>query len=397
MTDKQKPDTPETTSGGLSSFDKTIIAILLVLGGAVLLLTITGDPIQQGDRVAFLYPARDGLQNIWLAPVDDPTAAEKITNKEAGVYDFDVSDDGRYIAYAARDPETRLNDIWLLDMVTGNERRLTDCAAQYIDCRTPVFKPDATIVAYERQRQNRDIEALGTGAIRIWLLDTTTAETTALSPDPQLVGYGPVWSGDGNSIAFYSADITQPGVLVYNFGAETSDKPQLHFIPSQYGTTGDLSPSGDELIFPDVVQRSRTFTAYLRIVELSGDDARIDEFTSRQQPHDDSFVEWHPSGEYVTILRRYMDERITPGHQIYDVDVETGEASPLVVDERYNHSALQWNPSGDALLMQRFPMLNADGSPSTNGQPQIWVLDTSTDTLIEIAENAFLPRWIPGS
>jgi Tol biopolymer transport system component len=98
----------------------------------------------------------------------------------------------------------------------------------------------------------------------------------------------------------------------------------------------------------------------------------------------------------VTILRRYLDERGTPGHQIYSVDADNGEVLPLVVDERYNHSALRWNPSGDALLMQRFPMLNTDGTPSTDGQPEVWVLDTTTDTLIQIAENAFLPRWIPG-
>jgi len=89
------------------------------------------------------------------------------------------------------------------------------------------------------------------------------------------------------------------------------------------------------------------------------------------------------------VARRYLDERYTPGQQIYLLDVETGEAEPLVVDARYNHAAVSWDPSGERILFQRFALQEADA------RPEIWMLDLTTNEVRRIVENACLPAWAP--
>ena len=41
--------------------------------------------------------------------------------------------------------------------------------------------------------------------------------TRCADRDKQVVGHSPIWSADSNTVAFYSADVTQPGILIYDF------------------------------------------------------------------------------------------------------------------------------------------------------------------------------------
>jgi Tol biopolymer transport system component len=312
-----------------------------------------------------------------------------------GIFDFGVSPDGHYIAYSERDPESRTLDIHLLDLQTGHIEQITRCGGEDAECNTPTFHPDGHVLAYLRQPLNRDFENVSVGAPRIWLLDINTRETRPLSDDSQMIGHSPQWSDDGNTIAFFSADIKQPGVLVYNFNPQRSEsKPALNFVPSSQGTVGALSPNGRKLIFPDMVARQGGYFSHLKIVDLDADPPVFTNFTDLQDSIDDAAVDWHPGGQSITLERRYMDERYTRGFQLYNMDVTTHEISPLLVDERYSHHYFEWNPAGDYLLMQRIPLLTEDGQPDAQARPEIWVLHPATGDLTLISKQAFHPRWV---
>ena len=71
------------------------------------------------------------------------------------------------------------------------------------------------------------------------------------------------------------------------------------------------------------------------------------------------------------------------------LDLETGEATPLVTDPDYSNGQVAVSPSGEQLAFQRFAL------GRSGARPQIWLYDLTTGALRLLANNATSPRWLP--
>jgi len=373
--------------------DLAVVAIVCVCLIGVAAAAWLMDPARQPTRVAFLFPATSGTQNVWMADIDDPAAQQQLTFSEYGVFDFDFSADGRWLAFAERSAVGAVT-LRLLDLATSRLTDLVDCVALKANCTTPVFSPDGKWLVYQRA------ESLGGryGLPRIWLVSMMSAEydTVALIADKQVVGHSPIWSADSNTVAFYSADVTQPGILIYDFIPRGDVDVQLRFIPSSHGTMGTLAPNGTELIFPELSRRGEQFFSHLRIADLTAKSFAA--FTDPQGPSDDVAAQWSPNGETIAFARRYTDERWTPGHQLYLklVSAFEDDLMPVAYEPRYTTSYFRWNGTGDRLVMQRFPLVREEASGDGPALPEIWVHDLASGISRKIAEDAFVPQWAGG-
>ncbi len=337
-------------------------------------------------RVAYLAPADGMPQNIWIASLDDPANPQQVTFTPDGVYDFGVSPDGSQIAFAERHALTGTSDIKLLDLTSGGITQLTNC--QDSDCTTPVWRPDGRVIAYNRVDFNSDIGAASTSPTRVWLLDLTTtpATTRPLFADLQILGYSPEWSDDGKRISVYNRD---EGILVYDF-----DSNNVSAIPSRGGSSGALSPDGNTVVFSEltIVEGQQT-RSYLQLADLTTQELRL--LSRPEDPIQDERAEWRPDGERLAIARRYQDDRYTRGYQIYLMDPADGSVQPLTDDARYANAFFSWDPTGERLVVQRFPELTESGEPNSEGRPEIWMLEVESGELTLITSNAFHPRWVP--
>jgi len=373
--------------------DKLDFAVLLIvalclagLGAAAWLM----DPARQPTRVAFLHPATGGVQNVWLADIDDPAAKEQLTFSEYGVFDFDISADGRWLAFGERSGAGAVT-LRLLDLAAGRLTDLVDCVALQANCSTPVFSPDGKWLVYQRA------ESIGGryGLPRIWLVNFLKPEFDSLPliADKQVVGHSPVWSADSNTVAFYSADVAQPGILIYDFVPRGDDDVQLRFIPSSHGTMGSLAPNGQQLIYPELTRRGEQFFTHLRIADLA--EKTFAAFTDSQGPYDDVGAQWSPDGETIAFARRYTDERWTPGHQLYLRAAAAADEDLLSIayEPRYTSAYFRWNGAGDALVMQRFPLVRDEDSDPGPALPEVWVHALESGESWRIANDAFLPQW----
>ena len=374
--------------------DKLDIAVVIIVCACLLGVASAGwlmDPARQPTRVAFLYPATGGTQNVWQAAIDDPATPQQLTFSENGVFDFDFSPDGRWLAFAERSDAGAVT-LRLLDLSESRLADLVDCVALKANCTTPVFSPDGKWLVYQRA------ESLGGryGLPRIWLVNMRSAEydTVALIADKQVVGHSPVWSADSNTVAFYSADVTQPGILIYDFIPRGEDDIQLRFIPSSHGTMGTLAPNGMQLIFPELSRRGEQFFTHLRIADLRA--KTFASFTDPQGPSDDVAAQWSLDGETVAFARRYTDERWTPGHQLYlkQLSAADDELTPIAYEPSLTTSYFRWNGDGDQLVLQRFPLARGASSGDGPALPEIWVHDLASGTSRKIAEDAFVPQWV---
>ncbi len=363
-----------------------VCACLLGVGSAAWVM----DPARQPTRVAYLYPATGGTQNVWMADIDDPAARQQLTFSEHGVFDFDFSADGRWLAFAERSGVGAVT-LRLLDLANGGLTDLVDCVALKANCTSPVFSPDGKWLVYQRA------ESIGGryGLPRIWLVNMISSgyDTVALIADKQVVGHSPIWSADSNTVAFYSADVTQPGILIYDFIPRGADDIQLRFIPSAHGTMGTLAPNGRQLIFPELSRRGDQFFTHLRIADLGAKTFAA--FTDPEGPTDDVAAQWSPDGETVAFARRYTDGRWTPGHQLYlkRVSASEDELRPVAYEPRFTTSYFRWNLKGNRLVMQRFPLVRDESSAEGPALPEIWVHDFNSGDSRKITDDAFLPQW----
>ena len=354
-------------------------------GRALLNDTTFGFSVRQPE-VAYLYPATGSPQNIWIANPGEPESARQLTFSPSGIFDFSVSPDGAQIAFSERNSNTGTADIKLLDLDSGGLTQLTNCADA--NCTRPVWRPDGRTIAYERVDYNTALaNQVGASPTRVWLLDLTAvpATTRPLMSDLQQVGHSPQWSADGQTIAYYSTNLS--AVVVYN--VETGE---LISVPTGSGNSGTLSPDASQLAYTDITVNEGTgVNSILKLADLAaGSETTL---TDPAAQVDDSRALWRPDGEQLAVARR--DQAIVRGYQVVALDPATGAATYLTDDPRYSNMFFWWDPTGQQLVLQRFPELNEQMQPNMNGRPEIWTLDVATDTLTRIVEDGMLPRWVP--
>lgn len=354
-------------------------------------------------RVAVLAPASSPPHNIFLIDPAHPEDPEQVTFSTTGIYDFGVSPAGSQIAFAEKDAATGDYSLQLLDLDSTTVTSLGDCSNA--DCRTPVWRSDGTQIAYERT------PTADPGHMQIWLLNTAEATTAPLLDDFAITGRLPHWSPDGRWLAFYSD--SENGIILFNMATG-----EWHILPTLHGAVGTFSPASDRYVYPDLVLTFDGFYAHMKVADLTtrvvtplAEPDRIpieaalpaedDEHAGHDHPplpettaiFEDERALWWPNGESFVITRRYLDERYTPGRQLYRVALATGDTKPLLVDEAYFHGFFAWNPDQTQLVIQRFeqPAGPAGASPV----PEIWVYDVATREVVPLMADAFLPQWVP--
>jgi dipeptidyl aminopeptidase/acylaminoacyl peptidase len=81
--------------------------------------------------------------------------------------------------------------------------------------------------------------------------------------------------------------------------------------------------------------------------------------------------------------------------QLYFLDPGTGATTPLVEDADYDHASFTWDPTGQELLLQRSQVWAGGATAESDKRSQIWIYDTAKHSMVQVATNAFNPRWVP--
>ena len=334
-------------------------------------------------RIAYLYPADNSPQNIWIVDADDPNSAQQLTTSPAGIYDFAVSPDGTKIAFSEYNSNGTM-DIKLLDLDTGALLQLTNCVDS--TCSTPVWRPDGGMIVYERIDYNTGVEGVNTSPVRLWTLDMTTypPPTRPLFSDLQVLGYNAQWSANGRRISL--VDRGTSSILIYDF-----DTGEIVGLPTTTGTYGAFAPDGQSIITSSVLLlEGAQARVKMQLVGLNG--GTLLDLSNGEDSIDEKRAQWRPDGSVVAISRDNPDE--LGGTQIYLVNPTDASAELLTDDPLYASTFFYWNPAGTALAVQRLPLLES-GVTDPLSRPEIWVIDAVTGDGVRLAQNGYLPRWIP--
>jgi len=322
--------------------------------------------------VIYLYPADAATRGLWLDPPGEGEP-EPIYEGEQGVFSFDTSPDGAWIAMTLYNSQLT-TDIWLVGVDGTGAHRLIDCSPGL--CGTSAWSPDGRLLAYERQSPNL---TGGLGPSRIWLYDLGTGETAPVYEDTQVLGYSPIWSRDGARLAFYDATVGAIRVVGVLDGSE-------YQVPNQMGEVGSFSPDGMQLVYPEIRSLDQQFFPELWLADLSVSGGLK---PLLQEPQEDIAPVWSPDGEWIAFGRKRIDRQGGFTSQVWLYEVATGSLRQITDDPEYNSARFRWSPDGNRLLMQRYDVTESFT------QPEVWVYDLAVDTFTRLVINGDSATWIP--
>jgi Tol biopolymer transport system component len=315
-------------------------------------------------RVAYLWPA-SGPADIFTRSFETGSTL-RITESPFGILDFVLSGDGTTIAYSLL-REDGGSDLYAHTLADGQARLLVACP-QGVRCQNPALSNDGTALAFERIEDST----------RVWLkvgdadpFPITESEGDTLSP---------AWSSDG-LLAYYDRELES--VMVY-------DEEILQSIPNSLGMLGAWSPDGAQLLLPEIAfpDGGGDYISHLVLIEVP--EGSIEDLSKESSGEvEDATPVYSPDGEQVAFARKYVDERWTPGRQLWVMGADGSHAQPLTNAPDFNHSGFVWSPNSDSILFTRFHLTQ----PSA--PPEIWIVELASKQATQLVQGGILPQWIP--
>ena len=326
--------------------------------------TITISP----PLLAYLWPA-DRESNLYLV---NPETGENQTlvTEETGILDYTVTPDGLSLLYSVID-ENGESFIISLDRLSGTTTITIECSEGF--CRSPQISPDGALLAYTFISQESGVQP----GIRIYDLEKNTH--TALGvPEDHLDN--PLWS-PSNWLSYYNH--TRQHYVFWN-----PITAQELTLPNETGGDGSWSADGQYFVCTEILFISETLAPR----HLLQYDLREETVVDLSQGNflEDLNPSFSPQGLFLAYSRKSLDpEKWSPGRQLWVMDIEGGQTSPLTASVDYHHTSFIWHPAGNQLAYVRY------NQAKLSDPPEIWLINKDGTNNMRLIINGFAPTWIP--
>lgn len=233
-------------------------------------------------------------------------------------------------------PSTNGTAIFRYDIRTGLSVRVTDGNA--LDF-SPVWSPDGQRIAFVSTRD---------GGNELYLMDASGANMRQLTNDIATIN-NPAWSPDGRYIAFEAFQDNAQGIYIFDTTTETLTR--IMFTGSGYSRGPRWSPDSRALA---LVGSSRSDSElFLANIETGSIEQLTDNSSSDWSP------EWSPDGRWLVYFSNHDSNM-----DLYALEVATGAITRLTYHLSYEAIPL-WSPDG------RYVLFASDRS----GKPGYYVME----------------------
>jgi dipeptidyl aminopeptidase/acylaminoacyl peptidase len=277
------------------------LAVALTAGVLVLLTQVTGARQPVAPRPGL--PIEALADTVW-------------------VEEFDISPDGRWVAYKSAKAGTY--DIWIAPIDgPGEPRQLTSMPGREM---LPRFSPDGRWIAFEADHG-------GTNLSDLYIVSPDGGDPIRLTDHPLNDG-GAMWAPDSRTIYFSTAMYWHCA-----FAAVDLETRQIRRVRSG-GGAASLSPDGTMFVYTgnarpnDDDQSNRD----IYVAPVGEGEARL--LTPDTFDWLDSAPAWSPDGTRIA----FVSDR-HGWNNLGVIDVATGEARMLLTEE-IEHSEPRWSPDG---------------------------------------------------
>ena len=312
-----------------------------------------------GSRIAYTYtPYTGGEAELWVMDADDSNR-RRLVEGDDPIW----SPDGTKIVYHYE------HGVWVMDADGSNRIRLDTADT---DGGTAYFRdwwPDGSKILYSGSEEQFSWDA------HLWVVDIDGSHRRRLTGNG---GFGPVWSPDGDKIA-YTESAVVGGIRVMD--ADGSGNTRL----TDKGYFPVWSPDGDKIAYGLTVNSTLTSYSDIRMMDADGSD------NTPLIPGEVYSFAWSPDGEEIA----YANEGGNEG-SIHLIDVETRGVTTLSTAGYMP----DWSPDGSMIAYY-----DIDYTPGHIRHPaEIWVMNADGTDKIRLVEsvhhsgrqsNAVCPAWSP--
>jgi Tol biopolymer transport system component len=326
--------------------------------------------------VAFLSKGQSGNE-LWASDPSGSEQPEQLTHTEGKVFNYAPSPNGQQIAYSAFNQQKGV-DLWVVDRDGGENHVILDCGSDF--CSIGSWSPDSRRIAYNRQSAGLS-PGSGWGAPKPWLLDIKTGETESLFTDPQVIGYGPSWSPDGQKIATFDGVDNQIQILDLNTKKDT-------IIPTNSGLLGNWSPDSQKMYFTDTQVDTTTQHSSISVADLAtGENLPFLNIFGLDPKDNFDVPAISPKGDWMAVS--VQSDLASPAHQIWLIPLNGDQSVQVTSDSSFTNDFYSWNYLGTGLIFHR----DALGSSKPISQVVVWWVNSRKIQII--AQDAYLPGWLP--
>ncbi|MDR3560529.1 MAG: Ig-like domain-containing protein, partial [Negativicutes bacterium] len=295
---------------------------------------------------------------LWTAVITGNDVPKQLTHTNGSVYDYAASPNGEQIVYSVLNQQKGL-DLWIIDRDGQNNHVLLDCGGDR--CFSAAWSPDLTRLAYTRQNAGLSPTA-PLGAPRPWLLDPNTGETAPLYSDSQKLGFGPVWSPDGQKIA--SWDGVSGGIRIYNLQTKNDN-----LIQTQTGLVGSWSLDSRDMYYTDMVESATAALSRVFVANAAGGQGQaIFTGTGFAKTVNFDIPTVSPKGDWMAVGVQSLSNSAT--YQIWLVSSDESQQQQITSDPDVTDLDYSWNNPGTGLLFQKMPI-----TASGTSEVDIWWQD----------------------
>jgi TolB protein len=340
-------------------------------------------------EIIYLSPAGE-TADLWVKAASGGAARQLTQGKT--VYDYAVSADGEQIAFSALNPEKGY-DLWVVSRDGSQARKVAECGSAR--CTAAAWGRGGTALAYSRTEtktsventpqtaysQNKPPEAnvTRTGQPQIWTLDLNSGLDAPLYADAQFSGTGPLWSPDGQNLAFI--DLGNGGIRIFNFDGRTDI-----FLPANTPVIGSWSADSSRLFYSDLdTAELPSFGSAFEVSLPSGQVTPL--FGDGPADADYNAPLLSPDGNWLVVGLRFMDG--PPGRQLWIMSQDGSQQKVVSKDVLVTHAAYSWSPDGTKLAFQQLAL------GSSSAVPEVMVWDSTNGSFTRIASDATHPQWLP--
>jgi len=313
---------------------------------------------------------------LWTVGITGNDVPTQLTHTKGSVYDYAASPNGEQVVYSVLNGQKGF-DLWIIDRDGHNNHVLLNCGGDR--CYSPAWSPDLSKIAYTRQSAGLSPTA-PLGAPRPWLLDPNTGESSPLYSDPQKLGFGPVWSPDGQKIA--SWDGVNGGIRIYNLQTKNDV-----LVQTQTGLVGSWSQDSREMYFTDIVESPGAALSKVFIANAAGGQSQqIFNGAGFASRFNFDVPLLSPKGDWLAVGVQSVSNSAT--YQMWLVSSDESQQQQITSDPDSTDLNYSWNNLGTGLLFQKMPITTSGAS-----EADIWWLDRRQMQVV--SKNASVPAWLP--
>ena len=323
--------------------------------------------------LAYLWPA-NSLSDLYA--LDPLTGDIRRLTTDANILDYAFSPDGLLAYYSANNAQGGA-DLYALDRLSLEEPgRLLACGQTA--CRFPAVAPDGQKLAYETVPHSASSQL-----VQVWLYDLASGETQLLSDSTHAISQ-PHWSPTGK-LACY--DQTSLAYIIYDLQAGTS----LH-LPNQTGQGGAWSPDGRYFVTSEITLTRLNTTLEVGVSRLLRYDAETGAAVdlTRLDDVEDVNPVFSPDGGLIAFGRKYLDPgRWTLGRPLWLMAADGSTARQVMEDTLRVDYDFTWSLDGKQIAFVRF-----DIAAPTN-PPELWLVNADGSEPLELVVGGYAPVWVP--